>query len=142
MSPALKLLIGLAAVVLMGWGQHSLLGQGEALIASLEAQARETVAKAEVAGTEVRLERNPLSRQATLSGPADAFQREGRGSLKGLNDRVLDVEGISSLRWADEPAKTAIPLFVELLLQLLAAYLLGIALARLFWGRRKREGFY
>jgi hypothetical protein len=142
MSPTPKFLIGLAAVVLMGWAHHSALGKGAAFIDGIEGQAKQTVAAAEVPGVDVRLGRDPLSRLATFSGNADAFQREGRGELKGLNDRVRDVDGVSGIRWPDEAEKTAIPLLLEVLLQLLAAYLIGVGIAWLLFGRRKREGFY
>ena len=45
MSPAVKVLIGLAAVLLMGWLHHGPLGNGERLVSALEAQARAEVAK-------------------------------------------------------------------------------------------------
>ncbi len=103
MSPAVKFLIGLAAVLLMGWIYHGPVGNGEALIARLEAQARSEVAKSEVTGIEVRLGREPLNRTATLSGQADDFQREGMGQFPGLNDRVGAVEGIAAVQWANPP---------------------------------------
>jgi hypothetical protein len=142
MSPALKFLAGLAAVAAMGWVHHSPLGNGERLVGQLEAQAKQALAATELPGIDVRLGREPLTRFATISGNADPFQREGQGELKGIKDHVRDVKGISGVRWADEPEKTAIPLFLELLLQLIAAYLAGLAIARLLFGRRKREGFY
>ncbi len=142
MSPALKFFAGLVAVAAMGWVHHGVLGNGERLVGHLEAEAKKVVAATEVAGVDVRLGRDPLTRLATFSGKADAFQREGQGELKGLNERVREVPGISGVRWADEPGKTAIPLFLEVLLQLIAAYLVGVGLARLLFGRRKREGFY
>ena len=107
MSPALKFLIGLAAVLLMGWIHHGPLGNGERLIDQLEAQAKAAVAQGEVPGVDVRLGRNPLSRVATLSGPANDFQREGMGEFPGLNDRVAAVEGISRVEWANPPAPAA-----------------------------------
>lgn len=142
MSPALKFLVGLVAVMAMGLIHHSLLGNGEALIDRLEAQAKSAVAATGVPGVEVSLGRDPLTRFATLSGDADPFQREGQGELKGLNDRVRDIDGISGVRWSDEPEQTALPLLLEVLLQLIAAYLIGLAIAWLLFGRAKREGFY
>ena len=103
MSPAVKFLIGLTAVVVMGWIYHGPVGNGEALVNRLESQAREAVAASEVPGVEVRLGRDPLSRDATLSGPANDFQREGMGGYPGLNERVGSIEGISSVRWANPP---------------------------------------
>lgn len=142
MSPALKFLIGLALVAALGWIHHGPLGNGEKLIGDLERQAKTVAAATQVPGVDVTLGRDPLSRLATFTGNADSFQREGQGELKGLNDRVRDLEGISGVRWTDEPEKTAIPLFLEVLAQLLAAYLIGIGIARLLFGRKKREGFY
>jgi hypothetical protein len=107
MSPVLKFLIGLAAVLLMGWVYHGPLGNGEALIGRLEAQARAAVAEGEVPGVEVRLQRDPLARVATLSGPANDFQREGMGQFPGINDRVGEIEGISRIEWANPPAPAA-----------------------------------
>ena len=107
MSPALKFLIGLAAVLLMGWVYHGPLGNGEALVGRLEAQARAAVAASEVPGIEVRLQRDPLARVAILSGPANDFQREGMGQFPGLNDRMRSIEGISRIEWANPPAATA-----------------------------------
>ena len=46
------------------------------------------VRDAAIPGVAVRLGRDPLSRAAFLSGPANDFQREGMGQLPGLNGRV------------------------------------------------------
>src|SRR4029079_2124070 len=97
-------LIGLAAALLLGWVHEGPLGRGERFIASLETQARAVVAETNLTNIDVRLERAPLRRVATLSGPADNFQRNGSGSFKGLTGRVGDVPGIAQVRWADEPA--------------------------------------
>ena len=145
MSPAVKFLIGLLAVLLMGWLNHGPLGNGERLVGQLEARARAEVARSEVPGVEVRLGRDPLSRVATLSGSANDFQREGMGEFPGLNDRIREIEGISGLRWADAPAAAGgnrtMPLLLETLLALAAAYLLGVGLGWLLFGRSKRDGY-
>ena len=141
MSPAVKVLIGLVAVLLMGWIYHGALGNGERLAGSVERNAQEAIADTGLPVT-VQLGRNPLSRLATLSGNADRFQREGQGSLKGINDLVADVPGISGFRWSDEPETSAVPLLAEALFQILLAYLVGFGLAWLIWGRKRREGFY
>jgi len=142
MSPAVKILVGAAVVAGMTWLSHGPMGNGEKLVTRMEAEAKAAVAATEVPGIDVRMGRDPLSRLATLSGNADRFQREGQGELKGLNDLVADVDGVSGVRWTDEPGRTAIPLFAETLALTLIAYLLGLGLGRLLWGRRKREGFY
>ena len=143
MSPAVKFLIGLAATLLMGWVSHGPAGGGATLIDRLETQAKTAVANAQVPGVEVRLSRRPLARVATLSGPADEFQREGQGSLPGLNDRVRDIEGITSVDWADTPAARdrVMPLVAETLGLLALAYLIGVGVARLLFGREKKDSY-
>jgi hypothetical protein len=145
MSRAVKFLIGLAAVLLMGWLWHGPLGNGERLIAALEAQARAEVAESEVPGIEVRLRRDPLSRVAILSGPADDFQREGMGEFPGLNDRIRGIEGISGLEWATPPTVQAgnrlMPLLLETLAAFALAYLVGVGIAWIFFGRPKKDSY-
>ena len=144
MSAGLKFLIGLIAVLLMGWVNHGPLGKGEALIDSLESQARAAVTASEVPGIEVRLGHDPLSRTATLSGPANDFQREGMGQFPGLNDRVNGIEGIAGVRWTDRPADPSglrLPLLAETLILLLFAYLIGVALGWLLFRRARREHY-
>ena len=138
-----KLLIGLLAVLLLGWVQEGPVGNGELYINSLEAQARATLVETDLTTIEVRMDRAPLRRVATLSGPADRFQRKGLGSFKGLTERVDDVPGIGQVRWADEPAPGGIvlPLLAEILLLMLGGYLLGLLFAALVV-RRKVEGRY
>jgi hypothetical protein len=126
----------------MGWITHGPLGQGEKLVAGLEGQARAAVAAADLPAVQVSLARHPLSRTATLSGPANDFQREGMGSEPGLTDIVAGVEGIGAVNWADQPGRRgALPLLAETLILLTLAYLIGLALAWLLWGRKRREGF-
>lgn len=143
MPGAVKLLIGLALVLAAGWAWHGPLGQGRKLIDDLEAQARDGVARAELPGISVRLDRHPLSRNATLSGPANDLQREGLGSQMGVSDYVRAVEGIGAVRWADEPAleRRALPLLAETLILAALAYVIGLGLGWLLWGRPRREGF-
>lgn len=103
MTALTKFLIGLVAVLLLGWLHHGPLGNGQALIDRLERQAQAAVARQEVPGVTVRLGRDPLSRRATLAGPADQFQREGQGELPGLNEIVSNIEGVSGVDWANPP---------------------------------------
>ncbi|MDT9600949.1 hypothetical protein [Sphingosinicella rhizophila] len=141
MSPMVKILIGLIAALLIGWIWHGPLGHGAALIDRMEGQARTAVAATEVPGIEVHLARHPLKRIATLDGPANDLQREGLGSQKGISDYVRAIDGIAKVRWADEKPATAMPLLAEGLLLHVIAYLLGLGLAAIFWGRKKKEGF-
>lgn len=142
MNGWLKFLLGLAAVLLVGWIHLGPLGHGTAYVSAVEQRARAVVAETGVPGIEVTLGRDPLSRHATLSGPADAFQREGQGELKGLNDLVAEVEGVSGISWIDEPGEAfALPLIAELWIWTLVAYLVGLGLGWLVFRRRDKEGF-
>ena len=142
MTPIVKFLIGLAAVVAMGWISHGPLGKGEEMLARIEAEAQAGV-DATALPIHVEMQRDPMARVAILSGQADEFQREGQGSLKGINDIVRETDGVSGFRWNDAPSSEgrAMPLLLELLLPILAAYLAGIGIAWLFFGRPKRESY-
>ena len=98
MSPVVKFLIGLATALLAGWIGHGPLGQGEVFVDQLDAQTKAVVKQWEVP-VQVRFERNPLRREAILSGQADQFQREGLGNFPGIIGRVAMVPGISRVRW-------------------------------------------
>jgi hypothetical protein len=142
MRRAVRLLIGLAAVMLMGWIWHGPAGQGGAYVAKLEAGARSAIAPIGIAGVEVRLPRDPLRRTAILSGPADDLQREGLGSEMGLNDYVRAVPGIAGIHWTDQPGGPGgLPLLAETLMQLLLAYALGFGIGAIFFARPKRQSF-
>lgn len=96
-----KFLIGLAAALTAGWVGHGPLGQGESFVASLEARSTAVIRNAELPNVRVRFDRDPLSRQAILSGDANEFQREGQGQFPGINDRIRAVSGVSGIRWDD-----------------------------------------
>jgi hypothetical protein len=99
MSPAVKFLIGLAMALLAAWIGHGPLGQGEAFVDGLEARAKAVIHEVEMDQVRVRFDRDPLRREAILSGEADQFQREGQGQFPGLNRRVAAVPGVSGVRW-------------------------------------------
>ncbi|HEX8308297.1 MAG TPA: hypothetical protein VF645_07740 [Allosphingosinicella sp.] len=143
MSPILKATIGLFLALAAAWVWHAPLGRGERLIGRLESEARQEIAKSQLSGIEVRMSRRPLARAATLSGPANDLQREGLGSQKGVSDYARDVDGISDVRWADEPGarRRVVPLLAETMGLAALAYLIGLGLGWLVWGRRRREGF-
>jgi hypothetical protein len=103
MSPVVKFLIGLLAVLLMGWVSHGPLGNGERLLSALEAKARTQLEASQVPGVAVRMKRNPMARVASLSGPANDYQREGMGQYPGINDRIREIEGIEAIEWANPP---------------------------------------
>jgi hypothetical protein len=143
MSPILKAALGLALALAAAWISHGPLGRGQALVDRIESDARAAAARSELPGIAVRLGRDPLDRNATLSGSANDLQREGLGSQKGISDYVREVEGIGTVRWADEPARerVALPLLAETSILAALAYALGLGLGRLLWGRRRRQGF-
>jgi hypothetical protein len=141
MTAPVKILIGLAAALLMGWVWHGPAGQGEMLVAELERQASVAAGNAELPGISVRLPRAPLTRAAVMSGAANDLQREGLGSQQGAKDYVRNVPGIKSVRWDDEPDSSGLPLLAELLIVVALAYLVGVGLGALLFGRRKRQSF-
>ena len=130
MAAALKFVIGLAASILLAWLYLGPLGYGQSYIGALEARAAKVVANAEIPGVQVRLVRDPPERTAILSGPADQFQRNGQGRLKGLTELVNEVDGVARVHWADDPAPhpRGLPLLVESLIPVVLAYLLGVFL--------------
>lgn len=104
MSKGLKFLAGLSAALAVGLASHGPLGRGEALIDDLDASLRRVVAEAEIPGLTGRMQREPLARTAILSGPTNRFQREGQGSLPGLDEQVLAVRGIARVEWTNPPS--------------------------------------
>ena len=141
MKAPVKILIGLAAALLMAWVWHWPAGRGAMLIDTLERQANSATADAELPGLSVRMEREPLTRNAIVSGPANDLQREGLGSQFGVKDYVRTVPGIGDVRWDDEPARFHLPLIAETLILVGLAYLAGLALGALLFGRRRRESY-
>ena len=86
------------------------------------------------------MSRAPLARVALLSGPANDFQRQGMGSLPGLDGRVSLVPGISGVSWEREGR--VVPLIAETLGLTALAWLVGLGLGWLiFRPRRSREGY-
>jgi hypothetical protein len=142
MPASAKILIGLAATLLMGWIWHGPAGRGETFVAGLETAARSEIAPIGLPGIQVRLGRHPLSRTAVMSGPADSVQREGLGSEWGLEDYVRSIPGIAGARWDDESgAGLVLPLLAETWLMLALGYALGFGLGALLFARRRRESF-
>ena len=138
MGRSVKLLIGLVAALAAAWVGHGPLGQGAAFVDRTEALAKAAVRDAGVPGVDVHLGRDPLSRAAILSGPANDFQRNGIGDLPGITQRVADVPGVASARW-DNGARP-IPLVAETLGLAALAYLIGVVLGRILF-RPKRKSF-
>ena len=137
-----KLLIGLAALLVMGWIWHGPAGRGEAFAQALETQARAAIAPIGLPNIHVQMARHPLRRVALMSGPADDIQREGMGSEMGLSDYVRAVPGVGGVHWTDEKGGPGgLPMLVETWLCLILAYAAGLGLGALLFGRRKRQSF-
>lgn len=138
MSPWTKLSIGLVAAFAAAWIAYGPLGRGAAYLDQVEARARAAIAAAELPAVRVHMVRGPLSRTAILSGPVNDFQREGIGSLPGLDARVAAVPGVAAVRW--DEGSGGVPLLVELLGLAALAYLIGIGVGWLIF-RPRHEGF-
>lgn len=142
MSRTVKLLIGLVAALLAGWIVHGPLGTGETLVGGIENEARTIVAETEVPGIGVVFPRDPLSRTAILSGEANDFQRNGMGEQPGLIGLIGAVEGVARVRWNDDrDAGDALPLLAEVLAAAALAYLLGLGIGWLLFGRPRRQSY-
>ena len=138
MSSLVKFLIGLLAALAAGWIAFVPLGRGAAYLDDLETRAGAVVRAAAIPGVQVRMDRDPPSRTAILSGRASRFQREGIGRLPGLDDRVAGVAGVAAVRWDRGGGGT--PLIVELLGLAALAYLLGVGIGWFFF-RPRHEGY-
>ena len=103
MSSRLKIIIGFLAALAAGWISHGPMGQGEAFLVKIEAQAAQALRDAEVPLVQARMKRSPLRRVAILSGPANDFQREGQGLFPGINDRIEAIPGVAGIEWANPP---------------------------------------
>lgn len=103
MPNILKILLGLVAALAVGATSHGPLGRGEAFVAQLDAGVQQVVRDSGIAGVTAQMARQPLARRASLSGPADQFQREGQGSFPGLDERVLAVPGMARVEWTNPP---------------------------------------
>lgn len=138
MSSWTKLSIGLVASLAAAWIAYGPFGRGAAYLDLVESRLRAEIAAAELPAVSVHMHRSPLSRTAILSGPINDFQREGIGSLPGLDARVAAVRGVASVRWDEGPG--GVPLLAELFGLALVVYLIGIGIGwRIF--RPRREGF-
>ncbi|MEA3002082.1 MAG: hypothetical protein QOH81_870 [Sphingomonadales bacterium] len=137
-----KLLVGMVAIMLLGWVWHGPAGRGEAFAAALDAQARAAIDPIGIPGIRVRMARDPIRRVAIMSGPADDIQREGLGSEMGLSDYVQAVPGVAGVHWTDAPGGPGgLPLLAETWILLILAYALGLGLGALIFGRRKRQSY-
>ena len=106
-----KIMLGLAAAFALGWLAYAPLGQGEAFADQLDSDLQRVLGAIEVPGVTGSVQRDPLTRTALLSGPANCFQRRGDasfegerdGTFPGLDQRVLTVPGLARLEWTNPP---------------------------------------
>lgn len=141
MPTAVRIVIGFAAALLAGWMAYGPLGRGAMFLDSLQAQTEAVLRDAAVPGVTASFPRDPLSRTAWLSGPANDLQRNGQGGLQGLNQRVAAIPGVADVRWTDEDSSPGgVPLLAELLGLVAAAFLLGLGIGKLVF-RPRRTSF-
>jgi hypothetical protein len=141
MPTAVRILIGFAAALLAGWIGHGPVGRGALFLDSLQAQTEAALRDAAVPGVTVSFPRDPLSRTAWLSGPANDLQRNGMGGLQGINQRVAAISGVAAVRWTDENSSPGgTPLLLETLALAAVAFLIGLGLGKVFF-RPKRTSF-
>jgi hypothetical protein len=93
------LALGIAAVIGVTWLWHGPLGAGDQLAARIESAARARLDRDEMVHVQARLEREPLTRRLTLSGPADDFQR------REIKRRMEMLPGVAEAQW--HPASLA-----------------------------------
>lgn len=144
MRPLLKFAIGFGAALAAGWLHHGPLGGGARFLDALQAHAELRIRHAAVPGIRVEMERAPMRRTAILSGPANDFQREGIRGYPGLTERVASVPGIAGVRWAEGHRGAGgawLPLAAETLILAALAFLTGLGIGRLVFGRRRRSSY-
>lgn len=105
MTPFAKSMIGLGAALAVGAIAHWPAGLGDGMISRLEAEGQALVAGLGVPGVTMTMQRSPLlARTAILTGPANRFQREGMGSMPGIDRRLLAIPGMRRVEWTNPPA--------------------------------------
>jgi hypothetical protein len=122
-------MIGLVATLACAALWHGPIGAAGRFAQQVDRTSRATLDYYEMTQVTGRLQRQPLSRDLMLAGPADDFQR-------GEIQRVLgDVPGVRAARWS--PPRVSIPLFVEGALAAIAGFLAGLLLAYVVEARRR-----
>ncbi len=88
------LFLGIAAVSATTWLWHGPLGAGERFALAREQAARHQLDRDEMFQVQARMERSPLRRRLTLSGPADDFQR------REIKRRMEALPGVGDAAWS------------------------------------------
>ena len=129
--------IGVAATLAATFLWHGPGGAGGRFAGSIDRTIRATLDHYEMPKVTARLQRDPLTRQLLLDGPADDFQR---GEIMRI---ALEVPGVATAHWAGprNPPR-ALPLLGEVMLMALASFAVGVVLAYIAALRRRaREAF-
>jgi hypothetical protein len=125
----LSLLAGAALAIAAAALWHGPLGAADRFATRVERGAHQALEYYEMTAVTARLQRNPLSRQLILVGPADDFQHSELV-------RVLDqLPGVSSVSWSS--GRSGLPLIAEGMLLAVFGFLIGLALAYLVELRRR-----
>lgn len=127
----LRVAVGVLVVLAFGALWHGALGAGERLASTVDRTSRQVLVDWEMPRVQAHLDRGPLKRTLTLSGPADDFQRT---ELIRIMD---DVPGVANVRWSDMQPPFALPLVVEAELAALVCFSLGLLLSYLLELRRR-----
>lgn len=117
--------IALAWAVTWNWP----LGAADRLASSVERDARAALVDWEMPQVQARLQRDPLTRQLVLSGPADDFQRAELVRILGA------VPGVSDATWSADTR--ALPIVAEAAMTSVLGFLLGLLLAYVIELRRR-----
>jgi hypothetical protein len=125
----LTLIVGASLAIAAAALWHGPLGAADRFSARVERGARQSLDYYEMASVTAQLHHHPLSRELTLAGPADDFQRSELV-------RVLDqLPGVSSVSWS--AGDGGLPLIAEAALLAAVGFLVGLVMAYLVELRRR-----
>ena len=117
---AAPILFGIAAAVAAAAVWHGPLGAGDRFAGAVERTARASLDYYEMTKVSGRLQRDPLSRNLRLAGPADEFQRSELARV------MSDLPGVRRAVWSQS---RGLPLLAEALAAALVGFLAGLLLA-------------
>ena len=93
--------VGLLAATIFTAIWHGPIGAGDRFASTMETAFRRYLDQQELPMVQAHLDRGPLSRRVTLSGPADSFQQTE------LSRIFANSAGVSGVRWANPPSQPA-----------------------------------
>ena len=92
-------LIGIALTMAFSAIWHGPVGAGDRFASTMETAFRRYLDQQELPMVQAHLDRGPLSRSVTLSGPADSFQQTE------LSRIFSNSPGVAGVRWANPPSQ-------------------------------------